>query len=1216
MHIKKLVCHCAAVAVSIALLSALTSAQQNESKTRVTPPVIESKSTILRGNTHPLARPENDRGAAPAALPLERMLLVLQRSREQEAALDSLLNQQQVRLSPSFHAWMTPEQYGQQFGLDDEDIHSVTSWLASHGLQINSVAKSRGFIEFSGTAGQVKEAFQTEIHKYEVAGEEHWANSSDPRIPTAIAPVIAGIVSLNNFPRKPLHRVLGSFSKATNGRVDELRLSTGQNPLRTTGGGCGIDGSPCYGLVPYDFATIYNVLPLWNASSPIDGTGQTIAIVGQSDIYPQDFSNFRQDFGLPPATLNIIYNGVPPIHMASQGDELESDLDVEWSGSVAKGATIDLVASSSTTATAGVDLSALYIVDNNLAPILSESYGACELEMGTAGNLFYNQLWQQAAAEGITVFVSSGDSGSAVCDQNTPIATHGLSVSGVSSTAYNVAVGGTDFNDSQNLASYWNATNDPVTQASAKAYIPESSWNDSCTNAELFVLTGDNTVEAQCNDSRYWPGSLVPVGGSGGASNCTTSTGQSLSSCGGGYPKPPWQTGPGVPNDGYRDVPDVALFAGDGLNSSFYTVCETDIYGGCAPSQDSDWVAVGGTSGSAPTFAGIMAMINQKTQSRQGNANYIFYTLASQAGASCDSSSTPASSCIFNDITAGTIAMACPTGSPNCVTNISSDVNGILSGYSTTSGYDLATGLGSVNVANLVNNWEAVSFRPTASTLSLNPTTSITHGTPVNVSISVTPTNGTGAPSGLASLLTSNGHLAGTFTVANGSASGTTGLLPGGSYTVAAHYAGDGTFGASDSAPGIAVTVSAEPSVMTVQAFTVDNNGNATRFTGGQYGQDIVYISAAVSGKSGMGLPTGNINLTQTLNGTTTNMAGDPYALNSEGNVLAVGEYFTPGAYTIAGAYPGDASFKASSSPPVSFTITKALTTTTTSISPCSPGNGVCVYPTSRSEGSIFAYVSSPTTVFQANPTGTVTFYSNGAPISSPMSLDSGTIPPFAAITLPQLLGPNNVTAQYSGDSNFTPSTSTATLVEVGETFSIAASPTTVNVSSPGQSGTTTLTFAAQNGFTGSTTLSSAMCTNLPPQSTCSFSPATVNFTPSTTNVPVTLTITTTGSSSRSAAAKPSSWLFAVLGGSTLFAFVLLSSSRCRLGQAASTPLLLVLAMIVAAVGCGGSGGGSASGSGGGGNPGTPAGTYYGVTVTVTINNIMQTVNNLTVAVQ
>jgi subtilase family serine protease len=377
------------------------------------------------------------------------MLLVLKRSPEQEAALRQLLTDQQIKNSANYHQWLTPEQFGSQFGLSDSDLQTATSWLQSHGFQIVNRSRGRIVIEFSGSAGQVKEAFHTEIHKYVVNEEEHWANSTDPEIPSALSPVVAGIASLHNFGRKPMHRVAAGF-QPQRPRPRRLARPTQMPNSFVATGACSSLGIPCNFLGPYDFATIYNVLPLWNATSPIDGTGQTIAIVGQSDIYPQDFSNFRQDFGLPAGKLNIIYNGPAPVKLASQGDELESDLDVEWSGAVAKGATIDLVASTTTNSTAGVDLSALYIVDNNLAPVMSESYGACELDMGTAGNQFYDQLWQQAAAQGITVFVSTGDSGSAVCDQDTAIATHGLAVNGISSTPYNVAVGGTDFDDAQN----------------------------------------------------------------------------------------------------------------------------------------------------------------------------------------------------------------------------------------------------------------------------------------------------------------------------------------------------------------------------------------------------------------------------------------------------------------------------------------------------------------------------------------------------------------------------------------------------------------------------------------------------------------------------------------------------------------------------------------------------------------------------------------------
>jgi subtilase family serine protease len=359
---------------------------QVEAPTRIKLPVDETRRTILNGNTHPSARAEFDLGTATADLPMERMLLVLKRSPAQETALRHLLDDQHTGASTNYHRWLTAEQFGKQFGPSDGDLQIVTSWLQSHGFKI-----------LNRSAGQVKEAFHTEIHKYLANEEEHWANSTDPEIPSALTPVVAGITSLHNFGRKPLHRIAAGFQTVGTEQKQLPHAIRTERPMVAYGSTCGPLAIPCNFLGPYDFATIYNVLPLWNATSPIDGTGETIAIVGQSDIYPQDFSNFRKDFGLPTGVLNIIYNGPPPTKLATQGDELESDLDVEWSGAVAKGATIDLVASASTNSTAGVDLSALYIVDNNLTPVMSESYGACELAMGTTGNQFYNQdRWERA----------------------------------------------------------------------------------------------------------------------------------------------------------------------------------------------------------------------------------------------------------------------------------------------------------------------------------------------------------------------------------------------------------------------------------------------------------------------------------------------------------------------------------------------------------------------------------------------------------------------------------------------------------------------------------------------------------------------------------------------------------------------------------------------------------------------------------------------------
>ncbi|MGB8475148.1 MAG: S53 family peptidase, partial [Candidatus Acidiferrum sp.] len=675
-------------------ISLRAESQTPHTPARITQAIDEKNLVVLKGNVNPNLRTEFDQGPATEAQPLHRMLLLLQRSPAQEAALESLLDAQQDKSSSNYHQWLTPAQFGQQFGPVDADIQTVTGWLQSHGFQITNVTAGRTLIEFSGTVGQVRNAFHTEIHRYLFNGEEHISNANDPKIPSAIAPIIGGIVSLNDFRKKPMYRMAGTVNGPASAGV--LTSAGPEYTFNCVDFLTGIFGAfsgqskTCYPLGPYDFATIYNVLPLWNATPPIDGTGQTIAIVGRTNINVQDIADFRSLFGLPPNAPQVILNGIDPGIV--RGDETEADLDLEWSGAVAKGANIDLVVSQSTETTDGVDLSALYIVDHNLAPVMSESYGQCELNMGTAENLFYKNLWQQAAAEGITVLVSSGDNGSAGCDfeldqglQPPQPAQNGLAVNGIASTPYNVSVGGTDFNDYFDASTYWNATNNSTTQASAKSYIPETTWNSSCTNAFLedprFRLT--TNAETNCNeaDNAVGGGIVVAIGGSGGMSNCTAPTGSTPLSCAGGYAKPEWQAAPGVPNDGKRDLPDVSLLASNGFFDSFYIMCEADITNGM-PCSISTFAGVGGTSVSSPAFAGLLALVNQQTGERQGNANYVLYGLAAkQSSVNCNSSTGPASTCVFNDITSGTVAMPCVGGGPNCTPSNPGDKLGILSGY-------------------------------------------------------------------------------------------------------------------------------------------------------------------------------------------------------------------------------------------------------------------------------------------------------------------------------------------------------------------------------------------------------------------------------------------------------------------------------------------------------------------------------------------------------
>jgi len=755
MRLKYLVAGLIVIFIAVVpLFSSRVSGQTGSVPSRIGTAVDNTALTMLRGNTNPMARAEFDRGLSPSSLPMEHMQLVLTRSAAQQAALNALLAEQQDRSSANFHQWLTPEQFGRQFGPSDQDIQTVTSWLQSNGFHVNEVSKGRTTIDFSGTSGQVQQALHTGIHRYVLpTGQEHWANSTDPQIPAALASVVAGVNSLNNFTRGRMSHSFGMVrrSKAT-GKITSL------NPEFTFGQGCDGSGTNCFAVGPGDFATIYNSQPLLNAN--INGTGQTIAIVSDSDVNAADVTAFRSLFGLSPVNFKQIQTSTNDPGVLAAGDEIEATLDVQWSGAVAPGANIDLVVSPTTNTAFGGDTSAIYIINNNLAPILGYSYGLCELYLGTAGNAFYRQLWIQAAAQGITVIVSAGDNGSASCENPDPNnvttgqpATTGLAVNGVGSTPYDIAVGGTDFNDSANPTTYWTNTSGAIN--SAKSYIPEVAYNDSCTNSILSTpLFGSfsTVAETNCNNTSLINDGginlIASFGGGGGASNCITNstsgtTAGPVSSCSSGYPKPSWQTGPGVPNDGERDIPDVSLFSGDGLLQNFYVICEADrdpANAACnlnSPYQD--FIPIGGTSVAAEAFAGIVAMIDQKTGSRQGNLNPILYALAAQQSASnCNASGTPASGCIFNDVTLGTIAMPCLKNSPNCTVNNSSDANGVLSGYSTGVGYDLATGLGSVNINNLVN-----SFGPTFYLSSSSPVVTVASpGASGTMTVTVYPVNG------------------------------------------------------------------------------------------------------------------------------------------------------------------------------------------------------------------------------------------------------------------------------------------------------------------------------------------------------------------------------------------------------------------------------------------------------------------------------------------
>ena len=715
---------------------------------RIVQQIEESKRVSLLGNVRPEARLENDRGRVADTFAMEHMLLQLKRSPEQEQAVQKFIDELQTASSPNYHHWLTPQEFGHRFGLAQQDLDTTVLWLRSHGFQVNLVYPSGMLIDFSGTAGQVHQAFQTEIHQLSVKGQQHFANVSDPRIPAALAPVVAGLVSLHDFRPHAMHHMRKAHSEFT--FTDML-------------------GSANYAVAPADLATIYNLNPLF--SSGISGQGQTIALIEDSDLFASaDWNKFRSTLGLSGYTagsLNSVHPAPPsgPSNCASPGviapNDAEAILDAEWASAAAPSAVIVMATCKDTTTTFG-GLIAIQNLINSAAPpaIMSISYGQCETVNGAAANASYNSAYQQAVAEGVSVFVAAGDSGASGCDNSAAEATHGIGLNAFASTPYNVAVGGTDFSDtfSGTNANFWNATN-TANFGSAISYVPEIPWNDSCAGNLLSLYLGYSPTYGStslCNDPLFGPFFETTVAGGGGPSQCATgvaSTSGVVSGTCAGWPKPSWQSILGNPADGVRDTPDVSLFAADGLWSHYYIFCWSDTANGGAAcgSDPSAWSGAGGTSFASPIMAGIQALINQKAGGPQGNPAPVYYQLASAeyssgGTTSCNSSNGVANSCIFYDVTDGDMDVDC--AGPNCffadgsVGVLSTSNSAFLPAYAAGTGWDFATGIGTVNAANLASNWPTAAPTPSF-TLAASPASlSVTQGTSGESLISVTPQNG------------------------------------------------------------------------------------------------------------------------------------------------------------------------------------------------------------------------------------------------------------------------------------------------------------------------------------------------------------------------------------------------------------------------------------------------------------------------------------------
>jgi subtilase family serine protease len=701
----------AAIFVCLSGTASPVLAQATSSRLLITAPIDEARLVTLAGNTRPEANVTNDRGAVAANFKLDDMLLQLRRAPDDEGAVDRFIDALHDRSSPLYHHWLTAAEYGQRFGLAQSDINKVAAWLMSHGFTVNRVYPSRIAIGFSGTAGAVAAAFHTPIHRLDVDGVAHFANMTDPRIPAALVPAVAGITSLQDF-----------------------RPHNKRRPPLTS------DGT--YAIAPGDLATIYDFNDAF--ASGVTGKGVIIAVAEDTNLYDNniDFTNFRKVFGLTKyasGKITVVHPGGcsnPGAEGANAGDESEAALDAQWASAAAPAA--EILFASCGGGNGVVEAIVNLVNENNPPPIISVSYGTCETEETTSNKNTLNAAYQLGDTEGVSTFVATGDNGPSDCAGNGQKGANlGIGANSWAATQYNVAVGGTDFLDTYfgTNGKYWAARN-TTTYSSAKSYIPEQPWNDTCASTLLALYNSGSALtygNGFCN--KGGTGYRTLGGGEGAPSGCFTGTPKYAGVVSGtckGYAKPSWQVAYGVPADKVRDIPDVAMFAAVGTWNHFLISCFSDPNQGGTPCTGNpvNWAGNGGgTSFATPIVAGIQALVNESqglTTTGVGNPNTVYYKLAAKeyataaSRAACSSSKGTAigANCVFNNVTQGdddSDCVAYNAGHPHTFFNcyLPSGAFGVLStsndayqpAFKAAAGYNFPTGLGSINVPNLINNW-------------------------------------------------------------------------------------------------------------------------------------------------------------------------------------------------------------------------------------------------------------------------------------------------------------------------------------------------------------------------------------------------------------------------------------------------------------------------------------------------------------------------------
>ena len=706
----------AATACSLAATAfgTVTRAEAAPAAPLVTGAISNSVVTALASSMPGALVGATDGGAIAASSSFDHVTLVLKRPPARQAALDALVASQTDPASASFHQWLTVPELRADYGPAAADVAAVTGWLASQGFHVNAVSPTGMSIDFSGTATEVAAAFHTELHSFSKAGGTYIGPVATPAVPAALSAVVDGVVLSNVFPHT-LRTAPSALQKSLGAHGTVQKVGTSYTMVA--------NGTTFYAVTPSDFATIYDLTQTRSGflGASFTGQKQTIAVAEQTDINPADWNSFRSTFGLGgyAGKLSITHPGgcTDPGFTADEG---EAALDAEWTAAVAPSATIVEAACSGGTFGFGVMTSLMNLVEGGTtADSISVSYGGSEQGNGLTFLDAWANLVEEAAAQGISVFVSSGDGASDINDTGADLGTNGLSVNGLATPPNDTAVGGTDFYDTAlgENSRYWSKTNS-ASGGSAKSYVPEIPWDNSCSNAVNYKAAGASGPIVNCNKEAPTAAGYIyqnVVGGSGGESLI--------------FPKPSYQSTavPGVPNDGVRDIPDISLFAANGFWNHFYLECMSNTAEGGVPcdfSNPADFLgsAFGGTSFAAPDFAGIAALVAEADGGRVGNMAPRLYGIAALQYAdsvlkkSClaTNGNAVSAACVFYDETAGDNTVACEAGTPNCATNANATLGiGVLStsakvadaAFPATTGYDLATGLGSVNITNLIVNY-------------------------------------------------------------------------------------------------------------------------------------------------------------------------------------------------------------------------------------------------------------------------------------------------------------------------------------------------------------------------------------------------------------------------------------------------------------------------------------------------------------------------------